>query len=160
MRDKPGIHAMYGVETVGVRPVFVSPTHFLEDLMTTKVKKKVSVEDVIHPVELNYQRSIPQMVLDWTEELVTRLQADYDRQYKSNSNPCKFSITTGRKYHKIVNRNAEVHAFVDKQTGEVFKPASYKAPAKHVRYDLRRIKQRHECFNNADWAGSYLYIRG
>ena len=151
---------MYGVETVGVRPVFVSPTHFLEDLMTTKVKKKVSVEDVIHPVELNYQRSIPQMVLDWTEELVTRLQADYDRQYKSNSNPCKFSITTGRKYHKIVNRNAEVHAFVDKQTGEVFKPASYKAPAKHVRYDLRRIKQRHECFNNADWAGSYLYIRG
>ena len=160
MRDKPGIHAMYGVETVGVRPVFVSPTHFLEDLMTTKVKKKVSVEDVIHPVELNYQRSIPQMVLDWTEELVTRLQADYDRQYTHNSNPCKFSITTGRKYHKIVNRNAEVHAFVDKQTGEVFKPASYKAPAKHVRYDLRRIKQRHECFNNADWAGSYLYIRG
>ena len=160
MRDKPGIHAMYGLETVGVRPVFVSPTHFLEDLMTTKVKKKVSVEDVIHPVELNYQRSIPQMVLDWTEELVTRLQADYDRQYKSNSNPCKFSITTGRKYHKIVNRNAEVHAFVDKQTGEVFKPASYKAPAKHVRYDLRRIKQRHECFNNADWAGSYLYLRG
>ena len=151
---------MYGLETVGVRPVFVSPTHFLEDLMTTKVKKKVSVEDVIHPVELNYQRSIPQMVLDWTEELVTRLQADYDRQYKSNSNPCKFSITTGRKYHKIVNRNAEVHAFVDKQTGEVFKPASYKAPAKHVRYDLRRIKQRHECFNNADWAGSYLYLRG
>ena len=160
MRDKPGIHAMYGVETVGVRPVFVSPTHFLEDLMTTKVKKKVSVEDVIHPIELNYQRSIPQMVLDWTEELVTRLQADYDRQYKSNSNPCKFSITTGRKYHKIVNRNAEVHAFVDKQTGEVFKPASYKAPAKHVRYDLRRIKQRHECFSNADWAGSYLYLRG
>ena len=160
MRDKPGIHAMYGLETVGVRPVFVSPTHFLEDLMTTKVKKKVSVEDVIHPIELNYQRSIPQMVLDWTEELVTRLQADYDRQYTHNSNPCKFSITTGRKYHKIVNRNAEVHAFVDKQTGEVFKPASYKAPAKHVRYDLRRIKQRHECFNNADWAGSYLYIRG
>ena len=48
--------------------------------MTTKVKKKVSVEDVIHPIELNYQRSIPHMVLDWTEELVTRLQADYDRQ--------------------------------------------------------------------------------
>ena len=29
MRDKPGIHAMYGLETVGVRPVFVSPTHFI-----------------------------------------------------------------------------------------------------------------------------------
>ena len=125
-----------------------------------KVKKKLTVKDVIHPVEQLYQRSIPEMVLYWTNELVLRLQADYDRQYKSNSNPCKFSITTGRKYHKIVNRNAEVHAFVDKQTGEVFKPASYKAPAKHVRYDLRRIPQRRECFSNADWAGGYLYIRG
>ena len=128
--------------------------------MTTKVKKKLTVEDVVHPVELNYQRSIPEMVLDWTNELVTRLQADYDRQYKENSNPCKFSITSGRKYHKILDRTGSVHAFVNKQTGELYKPASWNAPAKRVRYDLRRIKQRHECFNNADWAGSYLYLRG
>ena len=128
--------------------------------MKTKVKKKLTVEDVVHPVELNYQRSIPEMVLDWTNELVLRLQADYDRQYKSNSNPCKFAITSGRKYHKILDRTGSVHAFVNKQTGELYKPASWNAPAKRVRYDLRRIKQRHECFNNADWAGSYLYLRG
>ena len=128
--------------------------------MTTKVKKKLTVKDVVHPVELNYQRSIPEMVLDWTNDLVTRLQADYDRQYKENSNPCKFSITTGRKYHKILDRKGSVHAFVNKETGELYKPASWNAPAKRVRYDLRRIKQRHECFNNADWAGSYLYLRG
>ena len=128
--------------------------------MKTKVKKKLTVEDVVHPVELNYQRSIPEMVLDWTNELVTRLQADYDRQYKSNSNPCKFAITSGRKYHKILDRTGSVHAFVNKQTGELYKPASWNAPAKRVRYDLRRIKQRHECFNNADWCGSYLYLRG
>ena len=36
-------------------------------------------------------------------------------------------------------REGSVHAFVDKNTGEVFKPASYNAPAKHVRYDLRVI---------------------
>ena len=122
--------------------------------------KKLSVEEVLHPVELTYQKSIPQMVLDWTEELVTRLQEDYDRQYKNSSQPCKFSITTGRKYHKINVKNGGVHAFIDKNTGEVYKPASYKAPAKHVRYDLRRIKQRRECFSNADWAGGYLYLRG
>ena len=125
--------------------------------MTTKVKKKLTVKDVVHPVELNYQRSIPEMVLDWTNELVTRLQEDYDRQYTSGS--YKFEIQTGRKYHKIVSKNQGVHAFVNKETGEVFKPASYKAPAKHVRYDLRRIKQRRECFANADWAGGYLYLR-
>ena len=120
--------------------------------------KKVTMEDVIHPIELTYQRSIPQMVLDWTEELVTRLQEDYDS--KSTAGRYVFEIQTGRKYHKIVAKGQGVHAFVDKNTGEVYKPASYKAPAKHVRYDLRRIKQRHECFANADWAGGYLYIRG
>ena len=119
--------------------------------------KKVKIEDVIHPVELQYQRSIPAMVLDWTKELVTRLQADYDRN--AHSNDYKFEIQTGRKYHKIYAKNQGVHAFVNKETGEVFKPASYKAPAKHVRYDLRRIKQRRECFANADWAGGYLYLR-
>ena len=122
--------------------------------------KNVKTEDVIHPIELHYQRSIPQMVLEWTDELVTRLQKDYDRQYKNSSQPCKFSITSGRKYYKILDRTGSVHAFVNKQTGEVFKPASWNAPAKHVRYDLRIIKERNACFSNADWAGSYLYLRG
>ena len=108
--------------------------------------------------ELLYQKSLPERVLDWTEQLVTRLQEDYDTN--STSGRYTFEIQTGRKYHKINVKNGGVHAFVDKNTGEVYKPASYKAPAKHVRYDLRRIKQRHECFQNADWAGGYLYLRG
>ena len=54
-----------------------------------------------------------------------------------------------------------VHCFIDKQTGEVYKPASWKAPAKHVRYDLRLIKDREFLHNsaNTDWAGGYLYMR-
>jgi hypothetical protein len=46
---------------------------------------------------------------------------------------------------------------VDKKTGEVYKSASWKAPAKGVRYDLRIIKQREDILANCDWAGSYLY---
>ena len=107
--------------------------------------------------ELLYQKSLPERVLDWTEQLVTRLQEDYDRNAYSSS--YKFEIQTGRKYHKIYAKNQGVHAFVNKETGEVFKPASYKAPAKHDRYDLRRIQQLRECFANADWAGGYLYLR-
>ena len=119
--------------------------------------KEVSVEEILHPIEQLYQRSIPEMVLDWTKELVTRLQADYDANSKAGR--YKFEIETGRKYQKIYAKNQGVHAFVNKTTGEVFKPASYKAPAKHVRYDLRRIKDRERCFSNADWAGGYLYLR-
>ena len=120
--------------------------------------KEVSVEEILHPIELHYQRSIPEMVLDWTKELVTRLQEDYDSKYTSDR--YKFEIQTGRKYHKIVSEGSGVHAFVDKNTGEVYKPASWKSPARHVRYDLRIINQRETCFANADWAGSYLYLRG
>ena len=68
----------------------------------------------------------------------------------------------GRKYHKIImnaNGSRSVHAFVDKKTGEVYKSASWKSPAKGVRYDLRIIEQREWLLNNADWAGSYLYAK-
>ena len=118
----------------------------------------MTVKDEILPAELLHQRSIPEMVLDWTKELVTRLQEDYDANSKAGR--YKFEIQTGRKYHKIVAKNQGVHAFVNKMTGEVFKPASYKAPAKHVRYDLRLISDRKRCYANADWAGGYLYLRG
>ena len=109
-------------------------------------------------VDVIYQRSIPEMVLDWTEQLVAYLQSDYDRGCTSGR--YKFEIQTGRKYHKICAKNQGVHAFVDKQTGQVYKPASWKSPAKHVRYDLRLIKDREYLCANADWAGGYLYIRG
>ena len=73
-----------------------------------------------------------------------------------------FYPETGRKYHKIimdVNGSRSVHAFIDKKTGEVYKSASFKAPAKGVRYDLRIIEQREWLLENADWAGGYLYLR-
>ena len=121
--------------------------------------KEVSVEEIL-PVELLYQRSIPEMVLDWTKELVTRLQEDYDSKYTSDR--YKFEIQTGRKYHKIWhvdNGSRSCHAFIDKKTGEVYKPASYKAPAKGVRFNLLIIKEREYLLNpaNCDWAGGYLY---
>ena len=77
----------------------------------------------------------------------------------------KFVIESGRKYHKIImvipneNRPASrsVHAFVDMKTGEVYNPASFKAPAKHVRFNLLLIKDREWLLEHADWAGGYLY---
>ena len=120
--------------------------------------KEVSVDEIL-PAELLYQKSLPERVLDWTEQLVTCLQDDYNRRSGESNANYKFEIQPGRKYHKIYAKHQGVHAFVNKETGEVFKPASYKAPAKHVRYDLRIINDRERCFSNADWAGGYLYLR-
>ena len=81
--------------------------------------------------------------------------------YKAGKDVYKFSIVTGRKYHKIVQTccdgSKSVHAFVDKNTGELYKAASWKAPAKDVRFDLRIIEQREWVLENCDWAGGYLY---
>ena len=125
-------------------------------------------------------------VLRWTNDLCVALEDQY-RGYslrsamRSNSNEpsqylqdriqrlqdgesnMEFHIQSGRKYHKIVQvddgRVGSVHAFVDKETGEVYKPASWKSPAKHVRYDMRIIRQREAMLANCDWAGGYLYLR-
>ncbi len=87
--------------------------------------------------------------------------ADRIEDYKAGKDVYKFSIVTGRKYHKIVQTccdgSKSVHAFVDKNTGELYKAASWKAPAKDVRFDLRIIEQREFVLENCDWAGGYLY---
>ena len=74
-----------------------------------------------------------------------------------------FTISSGRKYHKIVHNDkgghGSVHAFIDKKTGDVYKPASWNKPAKHVRYNLLERESRQLMFGQLDWAGGYLYAR-
>lgn len=73
-----------------------------------------------------------------------------------------FTFESGRKYHKVImhtENQRSCHAFVDKKTGSVLKSASWKSPAKGVRYDLRLIKDREYLLENADWSGGYLYAK-
>ena len=96
-----------------------------------------------------------------------------DELENGTANLMRFRIQKGRKYHKIIQQNFDtfqdlneyrdgsVHAFVDRNTGEVYMPASWRGPAKHVRYDMRIINERNYVHNpfNCDWAGGYLYMR-
>ena len=70
-----------------------------------------------------------------------------------------YTFESGKKYHKIImidnGGSRSVHAFVDKKTGEVYKSASWKQPAKGVRYDLRLIKDREYLFAQSAWANRY-----
>jgi len=92
---------------------------------------------------------------------------DYHQQrideLKNGILPIDYVIETGKKYHKVIMIDAgssrSVHAFVDKNTGEVYKSSSWKSPAKGVRYDLRLIKDREYLLKNADWSGGYLYAK-
>ena len=102
-----------------------------------------------------------QKIEKWVWHLCRSLEQNYELRYPNSSVPVTFSMELGRKYWKINQNHGGVHAFVDKQTGEVYKPASWRGPAKIVRYDLRLIKDREQLHNpyHTDWAGGYLYLR-
>ena len=145
--------------------------------MTQTFADYVATQDARNTIELNVRK--------WTLMLCEALQenfiedsikrqkffgaSDYSNErieaIKRGEDLYEFVIETGRKYHKIImvvpngDRPASrsVHAFVDKKTGELYKAASFKAPAKGVRFDLRVITDREWLLENADWAGGYLY---
>ena len=81
----------------------------------------------------------------------------------------KFRLQEGKKYWKVIQQNpnseggysdGSVTAFISFK-GEVFKPASWRAPAKGVRFDFRIIKEREAALDpkKATWTGGSLYYR-
>ena len=80
----------------------------------------------------------------------------------------QLEMEIGRKYIKVWSylvddcetfsermRGNSCWMFVDKNTGECYKPASWKAPAKHVRYLITQLADNpHIC----DPYGSFLYL--
>jgi hypothetical protein len=104
------------------------------------------------------------LIEDRIQELCDTLQEKFYKQYNS---PIAFEVKRGVKYYKIIhvanpgtrNEGRSVHAFVARQTGTLYKPASWQAPAKHARYLLLDDQSFETCLHNCDYAGSYLYLR-
>ncbi len=73
----------------------------------------------------------------------------------------KYYFEKGRKYARIIMQTPEgqrsAHAFVDMNTADVYKAASWKGPAKGIRYNLLDDKSKQEMYKRADWSGSHLY---
>ena len=142
---------------------------FADYAATTEARKNIELAVLKHTWELC--EALRQNFIDYSirshKHYVERGEsADYHIACIQNlrNGKCDYDYTfeTGRKYHKIIMNAAgsrSVHAFVDKKTGEVYKSASWKSPAKGVRYDLRLIEQREWLLENADWASGYLYAR-
>ena len=125
----------------------------------------------------SYRRNIENPNNQIIEGYKSYYQEQLEKIEDGTANLYKFVFKTGKKFHKVYfleyreaseyygtkagYKSGSVHAFIDKNTGEVYKPASWKAPAKHVRYDLRIIRHREFLHNpkNVDWAGGHLYMR-
>jgi hypothetical protein len=111
--------------------------------------------------------SAEERVNEWTQNLSICLEENYKKCYPNASKEKIFRFQAGRKYYKMtmydeldgVRTTQGVHCFIDKKTGDVYKPASYRSPAPIARYNLLDEESRELCYNNADWAGGYLYLR-
>ncbi len=121
--------------------------------MTLTMKQYSDQKDAQHTIQLN--------IVKYGLMLCDALQQNYHTKSFGMANYAFDLDSSGRKYHKIfMNINGKrdsIHCFIDKKTGEVYKPASYKAPAKGVRFNLLIIKEREFVLANCDWAGGYLY---
>ena len=125
-------------------------------------------QDLVNALENNYK--------EYTRQGYIRNPCDYSlRKLEEIDNGTaklvKFRIQSGRKYYKLIQqdydtfqdrneyRDGGVHAFVDKKTGDVFKPAGWQGPAKYARYNLLDEASYQTALARADWAGGYLYMR-
>ena len=142
---------------------------------TNRVFIKSYTEEYCKAITENYKiyhtRSMESMAASDPDS--TYPSEELKRIQNGTANLMKFEIREGKKYYKVVqveydtfqNRNeyrdGSVHAFVDKNNGNVYKPASWKAPAKHVRYSFQSPEDIRFLLNpiNVGWAGGYLYMR-
>jgi hypothetical protein len=79
------------------------------------------------------------------EEFASRVQEVVNKHFKErfpNLTVPTISVKFGRKYAKLIresstgargNTQKSVYGFVDAHTGDIYKAASWRAPAKHVR---------------------------
>ena len=125
-------------------------------------------QDLVNALENNYK--------EYTRQSYIRNPCDYSLKKlteidNGTAKLVKFRIQSGRKYYKLIQqdydtfqdrneyRDGGVHAFVDKKTGDVFKPAGWQGPAKYARYNLLDETSYQIAMSRADWAGGYLYMR-
>lgn len=68
-------------------------------------------------------------------------------------------IQPGRRYIKVITTSGvgseRVHSFIEKNTGLLYKAATFKAPAKDARFDL--VSHLDLVLSVADIYGSFLY---
>lgn len=73
---------------------------------------------------------------------MAKLSPEFDKKFqvyfkgaKAIADTNLFSYKIGRRYVKVISGHS-VHSFVDMNNGDVLKPASYSAPAKHARGNI------------------------
>lgn len=89
-------------------------------------------------------------------ELWNTKNVEHTKKNFSNLTAETLSRRDGKKFVKIVKGNNSAYAFINGETGEIFMPASWAAPAKHARGNVMADDYGISC------SGPYgiVYLRG
>lgn len=95
-----------------------------------------------------------------THNSVTLLSREYTAEYVGKSLIDYIDAKLAQR-----RNGGSVHAFVERRTGKLVKPAGYKQPAKlsngelQSKFELLSPSGFAKALASADWAGGYLYLR-
>ena len=122
---------------------------------TNRTFIKSYVEDYAKSITENYRRyHIRTLNGNLSGNYPEYAREQLDAIENGTANLMKFKVYSGKRYYKIVQQEFEtweksrnygkyadhsVHCFVDKETGDVYKPASWSAPAKHIRFSFQNV---------------------
>lgn len=70
----------------------------------------------------------------------------------------ELSYTEGKRYIKVVQEGSVV-AFIDKNTGDIYKAASWRGPAKHVRGNVLSDQNGMEATSPHQWIFTINYLK-
>lgn len=132
----------------------VESENMFNDIMADKVSFAIQAR------QSELARSMFQSADESTNDHIFEENSDFDAKLKSHiqglsdiankhwqdnkfvHDPPHFEAKHGKKYVKIVRKDSRqsssgsAHSFIDKETGDVLKPASWNAPAKHARGNI------------------------
>jgi len=108
-----------------------SKTEFLTEALLEQVNNRFKVDSI-----------------ESGRSFYTRLTYEVSKKY--------IKVFSGRVYEDGEFRRDGVFMFIDKETGACYKPASWRSPAKGVRFYLESLVETPEL---VDQYGSFLYVR-
>ena len=122
---------------------------------------------LMQTAELSFTNLGADKTLFLTEALIETVNDQWkvNATESGRSSYSKLEYSVGKKYIKLNQfrihadnsfSNNGVFMFIDKESGACYKPASYKAPAKGIRFQIEQLVDQPEI---CDPYGSFLYVR-
>lgn len=150
------------------KTISLLPTQKMPDQINLDKQRSPETQRYINSLKDEYNEKLP-LLKDRSQEICNALHKRLTQRHPSIASDYAFRYSVHKRYIKIEEYTSRrpdsgefdsrsVHAFIDKHNGNMYKPASWRGPAKYARYNLLDDASYKECLEKADHCGGYLYM--